>query len=141
MPLKALLDASFADEEQRVLQLSDGRIVFLPDGTGGRAYRIRDHRHGLRLSRQIVWVDRLATLAFVAVGIAAKMYREWTLFLFAIPALLAPWVSRRVVVWGLEEVTDAGARREVLLDDVVAPESAYGFEAPPPPQNKPIVPR
>ena len=127
---------AFSDgDDDHVVELADGRVLFLPGGRAGRAYRVRDHQHGRRLVNKLAIVQIVATLTILAVGILAKFRGEWRLWSFAIPAFIAPMVAKRVTAWGLEEVTDHGARH------ALGGEEMERYEMPSQPENKPIVPR
>ena len=127
---------AFAEEDDdHVVELADGRVLFLPGGRNGRAYRVRNHKHGRKLVKELRAVQIISTVTIAAVGIAAKLRGEWTVWVFAIPAVIAPALAKRVVAWGLDEVTDHGARHALVGEE------ATRYEVHSQPENKPIVPR
>jgi hypothetical protein len=102
-----------APEESRTVELADGRVIFFPGGRDGRAYHVRSHHDALAMERRLEWVRHAANGAALATIGAVVWSKDPRFLLFVLPALAAPFLAQRVVVWGLPEVTDPLVLREV----------------------------
>lgn len=128
----------FSPGDARVVDLADGRILFLPSGRSGRVFQVRTLQDGLRRERWARRIERLAALLLLAVFFSFKTAGV-RYALLAIPVAALPFVSRRLLVTGLPQLHDEAALRET--DRGAESLVAMYVQAPPQPENKPIVPR
>jgi hypothetical protein len=99
-----------ADGGPRIVDLADGRVLFL---AAGRAFYLQDRGHGERLERRLALGQHLSTAAVgVALGVAVWLKR-WEVGLIAVPVFLLAALAERLVVVGCQEATDPAARAEV----------------------------
>ncbi|HVL68660.1 MAG TPA: hypothetical protein VM364_15465 [Vicinamibacterales bacterium] len=105
-----------AREGSRVVELADGRILFLPRGRGGPAYEVPDHAAGFALERRVRRVERASVYAAAAV-VAGAYYLHGLLLALLGPVLLLPWIVARHAVERLREANDPVARAEVTAVD------------------------
>jgi hypothetical protein len=111
---------SFYDKEEkgsRVVDLADGRVLFLPRGRGGPAYVVRDDSQGYVLERRLEWAERIAAYAAIAVLAAAGVLERWILLGLIVPLLAIPRMVESVLTAKLRPATDSKALSEVEAPD------------------------
>jgi hypothetical protein len=98
-------------EGKRFIDLSDGRILYVPRGRGP-VYIVPDQETRKRFERRFNVVDRVTNFALGAGLFLAVMFRLWTVVppLIVLGVLLPRWVDR-VVVESLPEARDPDALR------------------------------
>jgi hypothetical protein len=109
MPQFTMIPGSQKNDESRVIELADGRVLFL---ARGRFYYIRDYPHGHSLEARLKWVEHAVAVCFFAILLGAWWANNWWWMLLALPALLLPILAERLVVSGCGEATDPMARAE-----------------------------
>ena len=99
-------------EEQRVVELADGRVLLLPRGRGGPAYEVTDHLAGWRFEQRLTWVERAAGAGLIVLLGAAAVLEDWRPIILLLPLGAAKLLADRVILSGLREATDLSARSE-----------------------------
>ena len=122
MPLdgqRAVIPSFYSKEEtgSRVVDLADGRVVFLPRGRGGPAYVVRDYSQGYALEGRLEWGERIAAYGAMAVLAAAGILDRWILLGLVLPLLAIPRIVESVLAAKLRPATDSKALSEVEAPD------------------------
>ncbi len=80
MPQSVMLPGIQTNDESRVIELSDGRVLFL---ARGRFYYVRDYPHGHSLEARLKWADRAVGGCFIATVLGASLANNWWWLLLA----------------------------------------------------------
>lgn len=118
------MNPAFYNKDQdgnRVLDLADGRVLFLPRGRGGPAYVVPDYVAGWTAEQRLEWAERIAWIGFTCVLLAATFFEQWTLLLVIVPLLAAPRIVENIVVRHFVPATDSRAQSETEAADTGAP--------------------
>jgi len=115
----AVIPSFYNKEEKgsRVVDLADGRVLFLPRGRGGPAHVVRDYSEGYALERRLEWAERIAAYGAMAVLAAAGVLDRWILLVLILPLLAIPRIVESVLAAKLRPATDSKALLEVEAPD------------------------
>lgn len=109
MPQSTMIPGRQTNDESRVIELADGRVLFL---ARGRLYYIRDYPHGHSLEAKLTWAEHAVGAGFVAILLGAWWANNWWWMLLALPLPVLPILAERLVLSGCTEATDPMARAE-----------------------------
>lgn len=125
MPQSTMLPGMQKNDESRVIELADGRVLIL---ARGRFYYVRDYPHGHSLEAKVKWAEHAVGVGFFAILLVAWWTNNWWWLLLVIPLLLLPILAERVILAGCAEATDQMARAEAAARKPdVAIDRAFGY--------------
>jgi hypothetical protein len=104
-----MIQGSQTNDDSRVFELADGRVLFL---ARGRFYYVRDYPHGHSLEAKLRWAEHAVGVCFIAILLGCWWTNNWWWLLLVIPLLLLPIFADRVTLAGCPEATDQTARAE-----------------------------